>query len=161
MIGGIPGDAKLPVLEPLSALPKALPPPKLPPPKPPLLLPKPPPPKPPPPKAEGAVPLTVANGDGAEASLLPKLRVGLGMLGGVTDLLGDDEPSDANGDAEPVAPPPKTLLPVPAEANGDAEAEASLEKPEAANAAVEVEVCGGGPSFFDVSVVDGSTGAGA
>lgn len=82
----------------------------------------------------------MANGDGAEASLLPKLRVGVEIFGAAPGLLGDAAPKDANGDAEPAAPPPKTLLLTPADAKGEAEDEASLAKPEAANAAV--EVCG-------------------
>lgn len=128
MIGGAPGDAKLLILDPPNTLPKALPPPK------------PPPPKPPPPNAEEDEPFTVANGDGAEASLLPKLSVGVGMFGAAADLLGAAAPKDANGDAEPAAPPPKTLLVAPADAKGEEEDEASLAKPEAANAAF--DVCG-------------------
>lgn len=153
MIGGAPGDAKLPVLEPPSALVKALPPKALlPPPKPP------PPPNPPPPKAEGVEPLMVANGEGAEASLPPKLRVGLAKLGGAADALGVAAPRDANGDAEDAAAPPKTLCLAPAEAKGELDDEASLEKPEAANAADEVCVR---PSLFVVSAVAESNEVGA
>lgn len=97
-----------------------------------------PPPKlPPPPKAEVVEPFIVAKGDGADPSLLPKERVGLGrfvVAAGV--LLG--VPRDANGDGEFGAPPPKTLFLAPTEAKGDAEEEASLEKPEEANADADV-----------------------
>lgn len=97
----------------------------------------PPPKTPPPPKAEVVEPFIVAKGDGADPSLLPKERVGLGrfvVAAGV--LLG--VPRDANGDGEFGAPPPKTLFLAPTEAKGDAEEEASLEKPEEANADADV-----------------------
>lgn len=103
--------------------------------------------------------MTVANGDGAEASLFPKLRVGVAAFGAAADLLGDVAARDANGDAEPAAPPPKTLLVGPVDAKGEAEDEASLAKPEAANAAV--DVCGCGASLPGASVVDESRGVGA
>lgn len=86
----------------------------------------------------------VPKGDGADASLLEKLSVGLAMSAGTAGPLGGGEPKAANGEGAgaappPPPPPPKTLLLAPIEANGDAEDEASFEKPEAANA--DEEVC--------------------
>lgn len=121
MTGAAPGVAKLPGVDPPSVRVNGLPPPK----------------PPPPPKAEVVEPFIVAKGDGADPSLLPKERVGLGRFGGAAGvLLG--VPRDANGDAEFGAPPPKTLFLAPTEANGDAEDEASLEKPEEAKADADV-----------------------
>lgn len=112
----------------------------------------PPPKPPPPPKAEGLEPFIVAKGEGAEPSLLPKVREGLGRLGGAAGgLLGVAR--DANGDGEFGAPPPKTLFLAPMEAKGDAEEEASLEKPEEANAEADV-------STFLASVLSGSVAGG-
>lgn len=123
MRGATPGEAKLPVLEPPRALPKGLP-------------------NPPPPRAGDCVPLIVAKGDGADESLLPKLRVGLGSCGAaVGSLLGEDAPRVAKGDTDDRVPPPKTLLLDPMAANGEAVEEASLEKPDEANAAVDVCTC--------------------
>lgn len=127
MIGGCPGEAKLPVLGPAppSALENGLPPPKP--------LPKPP--------VAGLAPFMAANGDGAEASLLPKLSFG-GLSGvDVEAAVAGGAPKLAKGDGEAVAPPPNTLLVVPTAAKGEAEDVASLAKPESAN--LEGEVCSG------------------
>lgn len=120
---------------PLSALVNGLPPPK-PPPKPPVT---------------GLAPLIAANGDGAEASLLPKLSFG-GLSGVDVDAaVADGAPKLANGDGAAVAPPPNTLLVAPTEAKGEAEDAASLAKPESAN--FEGEVCGGWLSLAESSAL--------
>lgn len=130
-IGCCPGEAKLPVLVAPSTLPNALPPPK-PPPNP--LLPNPPPPKP----LVGLLPLIVPNGDWTEASGLPKVSFG-GTAGAAVDGVDEAAPKPANGDGEDAAPPPKTLLFALIAANGDEVEDASLAKPEASKA--DVEVC--------------------
>lgn len=138
MIGGCPGEAKLPVLgpAPASALENGLPPPKP--------LPKPP--------ETGLAPFMAANGDGADASLLPKLSFG-GLSGvDVEAAVDGGAPKLAKGDGAGAAPPPNTLLVAPTAANGDAEDVASLAKPESAN--LEGEVCGGSLSLPGRSVLE-------
>lgn len=139
MIGGWPGEAKLPILGPAppSALVNGLPPPK-PPPKPPVA---------------GFAPFMAANGEGAEASLLPKLSFG-GLSGVDVDVdaaVTVGAPKLANGDGEAVAPPPNTLLVAPTVAKGEDEDAASLAKPESAN--FEGEVCGGWLSLAESSAL--------
>jgi len=137
MIGGWPGEAKLPVMGPVppSAPENGLPPPK-------------PPPKPP--KA-GLAPFMAAKGDGAEASLPPKLSFG-GLSGvDVGAAVDAGAPKLAKGDGEAVAPPLNTLLLAPTVAKGEAEDVASLAKPESAN--FEGEVCGGWLSLAESSAL--------
>lgn len=95
-----------------------------------------------------------ANGDGADASLLPKLS--FGGLSGVDVEAGVeiDAPKLANGDGEAVDPPPKTLLFAPIAAKGEADDVASLPKPEEAN--LEGEVCGGWLSLPEDSILEAS-----
>lgn len=140
MIGGCPGEAKLPVLGPAppSALENGLPPPK-------------PPPKP---VEAGLAPFMAANGDGAEASLLPKLSLG-GLSGiDVEAAVDAGAPKLAKGDGAAAAPPPNTLLVAPTVAKGEAEDAASLANPESAN--LDGEVCGGWLSLPDKSGLEAS-----
>lgn len=99
-------------------------------------------------------PLMAANGDGAEASLLPKLSFG-GLSGVDVDAAVDaGAPKLAKGDGAAAAPPPNTLLVAPTEANGEAEDAASLANPESAN--LEGEVCSGWLSLPDNSGLEAS-----
>jgi hypothetical protein len=93
-----------------------------------------------------------AKGDGAEASLLPKLSFG-GLSGVDVGAAAVDAgaPKLAKGDGEAVAPPPNTLLLAPTVAKGEAEDVASLAKPESAN--FEGEVCGGWLSLAESSAL--------
>ena len=79
--------------------------------------------------------------------MLPKLSFG-GLSGvDVEAAVEGGAPKLAKGDGEAVAPPPNTLLVVPAVAKGEAEDAASFAKPESAN--LEGEVCGAWLSFAE------------